>query len=81
MKKTCSLLVIVLKDDKEVGISINKKFALYKNISSNLKKDKVFLKKVLKTILKKNNFQVYHLMILMKVYEMIKKLLLIFLMV
>ena len=35
-----------LKDDKEVmELILTKNFALYKNISSNLKKDKVFLKK------------------------------------
>ena len=48
-----------LKDDKEVmELILIKNFALYKNISSNLKKIRSFLKKFLKHILKKHNFQV-----------------------
>ena len=46
-----------LKDDKEVmELILTKNFALYKNISSNLKKDKVFFKKVLKTHFEKAQF-------------------------
>ena len=46
-----------LKDDKEVmELVLTKNFALYKNISSNLKKDKVFFKKVLKTHFEKAQF-------------------------
>ena len=46
-----------LKDDKEVmELVLTKNFALYKTISSNLKKDKVFFKKVLKTHFEKAQF-------------------------
>ena len=46
-----------LKDDKEVmELILIKNFALYKNISSNLKKDKVFFKKVFKTHFEKAQF-------------------------
>lgn len=46
-----------LKDDKEVvELVLTKNFALYKSISSNLKKDKVFFKKVLKTHFEKEQF-------------------------
>ena len=47
----------VLKDDKEVvELLIVKNFYNYKYISSNLKKDKVFFKKVLKTHFEKAQF-------------------------